>query len=322
MRLPNLTAWFFAGPEARESTTRLWVAMLIALAEAQHGVVARWQLVARGIPESQIDEWVKSKRMHIWHRGVYSVGHRVLGAHGRRKAAELAGGEEAALCLQTAGDFLDVKPNASGLIHIWVPNQRGRKLDPIRPHQFTDMLEEDIEVVDGIRTTNAMRVLVDMAPHWDVKTLERAFGKTELNRQFDLHTLNAILARRPNRPGIRNIRHVMEIYDGPVPDMTALEERGLWLVRKAGLPLPVAQHRTTVGRVDFYWRERALIMEMDSIRWHLVRQRWQNDLDRNNEHLEDGIATCRFTWERARQPESIVRLRRIYNNRPFVLSRA
>ena len=322
MPLRSPAASFLDGRSARQSTTQpLWL-MVVGLANEQHGVVARWQLLALDIPESQIDEWVKHRMLHSWHRGVYAVGHRVLGAHGRRRAAELAGGEEAALCCQTAADFLNVRPNASGIVHLWVPNQRGRKLDGIRPHQFTDMLEEDIIVVEGIRTTSAMRVLVDMAPKWDVDTLEKAFGKTELNRQFDLRSLNAILARRPMRPGIRKLRHVMEVYEGPIPDMTALEERGLWLVRKAGLPMPSPQHHVGPHRVDFYWPGRKLIMEMDSARWHLAKQRWQHDLDRTNEHLETGIATCRFTWERAKQPESVARLRRIYQNRPVVLCRA
>lgn len=318
MSLPRVAA-SFVDPDIRgQSTTRALWALVVARANDQHGVVSRWQLVASGIPEKVIDNWVAGGVLHVWHRGVYAVGHRVLGAHGRRKAAELAGGERAALCCQTAGDFLNVRPNASGIVHIWVPDQRGRKPDSIRPHQFTDMQEDDIIEVQGIRTTHAMRVLVDMAAHWDVKTLERAFSNTEVNRQFDLHTLAALLDRRPRRAGIRKLRYVMEIYDGPVPDMTALEERGLELTRRAGLPRPAIQYRTSVGRVDFCWPERKLIMEMDSIRWHLARGRWQNDLDRNNAHLADGWATPRFTWERALQRESVDQLRRIYNNRPVV----
>ena len=319
MPLPSLTALFLDPVYPGESTTRDWWPVVVALANDQHGVVARWQLLARDVPAWAVDEWVERKLLHVWHRGVYAVGHRVLGAHGRRKAAELAGGELAALCCQTAGDFQNVRPNASGTIHLWVPNQRCRKLNGIQPHQFTDMLEEDIVVVDGIRTASPMRVLVDMAPRWNVETLEKAFGRTEVNQQFDLHALNAIIARRPNRPGIRNLRRVMEIYEGPVPDMTALEERGLWLVRRAGIPLPQVQAHVGPHRVDFYWPDRLLIMEMDSIRWHLAVQRWQNDLDRANEHLEMGISTCRFTWERATQRESIARLQRIYANRPRVV---
>ena len=291
----------------------------MALANGQHGVVARWQLLAVNISGKLIDRWVDRKLLHVWHRGVYAVGHRVLGALGRRKAAELAGGASAALCLQTAGDFLNVRPNASGIIHLWVPNQRGRKLDPIRPHQFTDVLEEDILVEQGIRTTNAMRVLVDMAPRWDVDTLARAFSRTESNQQFDLHTLNDILARRPRRPGIQKLRYVMEIYEGPVPDMTALELRGLEMVRRAGLPAPIPQYHVLQHRVDFCWPDRLLILEMDSIRWHLTKGQWQRDLDRTNEHLADGIVTTRMTWERALEPANIDQLRRIHANRPRVV---
>jgi very-short-patch-repair endonuclease len=105
-----------------------------------------------------------------------------------------------------------------------------------------------------------------------------------------------------------------------VPDMTALELRGIELVKKAGLPLPVPQHQIGPHRVDFYWPDRLLIMEMDSVRWHLSRGRWQSDQDRTNDHLADGIATTRVSWERALQPQTVDRLRRIYRNRPVVLS--
>jgi hypothetical protein len=296
----------------------LWP-IVVELANAQHGTVARWQLLARGIPGKVIDNWVAAGVLHVWHRGVYAVGHRVLGAHGRRKAAALAGGERSALCCQTAGDFLNVRPNASGTVHLWVPNQRGRKIDGIVCHRFGDMLEEDIEEVNGIRTTRPMRVLADMAGTWDVETLEKAFARTELNQRFDLRHLDAILARRPNRAGLRKIRYVMGIYEGPVPDMTALELRGMELVKLAGLPTPIPQQHVGLHRVDFYWPDRRLIMEMDSIRWHLTIGRWQSDQDRTNEHLADGIATTRVSWERALQPATVDRLSRIYRNRAVVL---
>ena len=319
MSLLRLTSWFLDGRDARQGTaTPLWP-LVVALASAQHGVAGRRQLLASGIPPSQIDEWVKHGMLHVWHRGVYAVGHRVLGAHGRRKAAELAGGERAALCCQTAADFLNVRPNASGAIHLWVSSQRGRKIDGIVVHRFGDMLEEDIEEIEGIRTTTPMRTLVDMASTWNVETLEKAFARAELNQQFDLHSLNAILARRPNRAGLGKIRHVMEIYAGPVPDMTALELRGLEMVKRAGLPMPVPQYNLGAHRVDFFWPDRLLILEMDSIRRHLTRGRWQSDQDRTNEHLAEGIATTRVSWERALQPATIERLVRIYRNRAVVL---
>ena len=143
-------------------------------------------------------------RLHVWRRGVYAVGHRVLGANGRRMAAQLAGGARSALCRQTAADFLGIKPYAGAAMHIWVPGQRGRKLSGVVPHRLADVAETDIEVVEGIRTTSAMRVLVDMAGQWTVDQIVRAFDRTEELRLFDLHALEDLMTRRPARPGSPN----------------------------------------------------------------------------------------------------------------------
>jgi hypothetical protein len=48
------------------------------LAEAQHGMVARRQLLAQGSGEEAIEVRLRAGRLHRIHRGVYAVGHRVL----------------------------------------------------------------------------------------------------------------------------------------------------------------------------------------------------------------------------------------------------
>ncbi len=288
---------------------------MAALAGTQGGIVGREQLDALRVPGWRIDNWVKGRRLHVWYRGVYAVGHRAVGALGRRKAAQLAGGEHAALVCQTSSDFLGVKPYATGAIHIWVPGQRTRTIAGIVTHRFADMIEQDIEEIDGVRTTGAMRTLVDMAHEWSVDQIIRAFDRTEELRLFDLNALEELMARRPTRPGSPKLRLVREMYEGPEPTLTELEKRGLQLIRKAGLPKPRAQWHTPAGRVDFYWPEARLILEMDSFRWHSRRSAFEGDRSRDLEHLADGIATPRVTWFQALQPRTIDRLRRIYRNR-------
>lgn len=289
--------------------------MVTELASVQGGIVGREQLETLGIEEWRIDNWLKARRLHVWYRGVYAVGHRAVGALGRRKAAQLAGGEDAALACQTGSDFLGVKPYASAAIHIWVPGQRGRAIYGIVPHRFADMVEADIEVVDGVRTTSAMRVLVGMAHTWDVDQIIRAFDRTEELRMFDLRSLEDLMARRPARPGSPRLRLVREMYEGPEPSLTELEKRGMQLIRKAGLPRPKAQFHTSEGRVDFYFPEAAMILEMDSFRWHRQRSRFEGDRSRDLEHMAQGMATPRVTWHQALQPRTIDRVRRIYRNR-------
>ena len=65
---------------------------LAELAERQHGVVSRAQLVTLGFGRRAIDRVVAAGRLHRLHRGVYAVGHRLVGREGRFMAATLATG--------------------------------------------------------------------------------------------------------------------------------------------------------------------------------------------------------------------------------------
>src|SRR6476620_1768409 len=67
------------------------------LVEHQHGVVARWQLLALGLGTRVIERRIASGRLHPVWRGVYAVGRRQLGRHGHWMAAALACGPTAAL---------------------------------------------------------------------------------------------------------------------------------------------------------------------------------------------------------------------------------
>src|ERR1700712_3901281 len=65
------------------------------LAQAQHGVVSRRQLLALGLTGSGIKHRTSRGRLHQVTRGVYAVGRPALTAHGRWMAAVLAcGGDE------------------------------------------------------------------------------------------------------------------------------------------------------------------------------------------------------------------------------------
>ena len=75
---------------------------LAALADAQHGIVARSQLVTLGLTRHRIDHRVATGRLQPIHRGVYTFGHRALTAEGRWMAAVMAGGGNAVLSHATA----------------------------------------------------------------------------------------------------------------------------------------------------------------------------------------------------------------------------
>ena len=81
----------------------MWMDGLIAkLAEAQHGVVARRQLIQIGVTPKAIRVRIERERLHRLYLGVYAVGHRSLTQRGRWMAAVLAVGEGAVLSHRSA----------------------------------------------------------------------------------------------------------------------------------------------------------------------------------------------------------------------------
>jgi predicted transcriptional regulator of viral defense system len=63
---------------------------LAELAARQYGVVPLTQLKALGVSASAARDRAAAGRLHRVYRGVYAVGHSVLGGHGRWMAAALA----------------------------------------------------------------------------------------------------------------------------------------------------------------------------------------------------------------------------------------
>ena len=100
---------------------------LAALASAQHGVVARWQLLRLGLSGEAVKRRSAARRLHPLHRGVFAVGHTALKAEGRWMAAVLALGGDAVLSHETAAGAWDLRRLGSGAIHVTVPSTAGRK---------------------------------------------------------------------------------------------------------------------------------------------------------------------------------------------------
>src|ERR671930_1034541 len=94
---------------------------IAAIADAQHGVVSRAQLLSAGFTRNEIDNRIGARRLQRLSRGVYAVGHRVLTIEGWWMAAVLAGGSGAVLSHGTAAAVGELRPVGRGLVHVTVP---------------------------------------------------------------------------------------------------------------------------------------------------------------------------------------------------------
>lgn len=100
--------------------------VLAALAARQDGVVARAQLVARGIGRDVIDRLVAAGSLIPLYRGVYAVGHRAVGERGLMRAALFAAGAGAVLSHSTAARGWVLVPTLAVPVHVIVGGRRPR----------------------------------------------------------------------------------------------------------------------------------------------------------------------------------------------------
>jgi hypothetical protein len=134
-----------------------------ALAELQHGVVARWQLLAFGFGDDSIQHRIATGRLKPMHAGVYGVGHTRLTPAGHLMAAVLALGPGALLSHLSAASHLGLRRTNQAKVDVTtsVSGQRSTKL--IRAHRTRVLHPDDWTIIDGIPVTSVARTHLDVA---------------------------------------------------------------------------------------------------------------------------------------------------------------
>src|ERR687898_470768 len=115
-----------------------------ALAERQHGVVTRAQLLERGFSPKAIRHRVARGRLHPVFRGVYAVGRPQLTQHGRWMAAVLACGPNAALSHGAAGALWRLRTQPRGELEVSVPAAERHRVPGVRVHRRAHLGPDDI----------------------------------------------------------------------------------------------------------------------------------------------------------------------------------
>src|SRR5262245_56982845 len=161
-----------AGKRARDAA--IW-----DLVERQHGVVARWQLLALGLSARAIERRIASGRLYPVWRGVYAVGRAQLGQLGRWMAAVLACGPAAVLSHGSAGALWGFGKERGRLIEISLTISSPRRRPGIRVHRRTALRPEDLTIHEGIPVTSPIRTLIDQATKLTPRQLERTVNEAD-----------------------------------------------------------------------------------------------------------------------------------------------
>jgi very-short-patch-repair endonuclease len=90
---------------------------------------------------------------------------------------------------------------------------------------------------------------------------------------------------------------VLSLYaEGATPTRSELEERFLNLCDDHDIPRPQVNTRIEGEEVDFVWREKRLIVEVDGYAYHRSPSAFEQDRERDVTLALAGWRVLRFTW--------------------------
>jgi very-short-patch-repair endonuclease len=206
-------------------------------------------------------------------------------------AAVLALGGNAVLSHATAAGAWDLRRRTSGAVHVTVPSTAGRKRRRgIRLHRSTTLTRNDTTTHRGIPITTPARTIVDLARTLTGRPLEHALDLADQRSLIDF----ADLRQRPIPP---SLQAVLSLYTaGATPTRSEMEERFLALCDDHGIRRPETNTRIEGEEVDFVWRDRRLIVEVDGYAYHRSPSSFEDDRERDVELALAGWRVLRFTW--------------------------
>jgi very-short-patch-repair endonuclease len=144
--------------------------------------------------------------------------------------------------------------------------------------------------------TTPARAILDAAPNLTDRDVERLLDEGLFAlRILTLPQVKDVLARAGKHPGGARLARVMDGHLRSTTDSPP-EERLLALIRAAGLPEPELQANVLGYRLDFYWPDLKLALEVDAYGTHGSPARFEADRRRDARLLaEAGIVVLRFT---------------------------
>jgi very-short-patch-repair endonuclease len=275
------------------------------LVERQHGVIARRQLLALGYSSKGIRHRLASGRLHRIHQGVYSVGRRSVGPHGRWMAAALACGPKAVLSYSSAAALWRIGNEERDLIEVSVASPYQRRRPGLCIFRRSSLWPEDHTTRHNIPVTTPVQTLIDMSLRLDRRGVERMINEADKYDLVHPPGLRKALDDRAGEPGVAKLRFILDRRTFRLTK-EELERRFLPLARKAGLPVPLTGQRVNEFEVDFYWPDFGLVVETDGLRYHRTPAEQARDRLRDQTHTAAGLVPLRFTHEQVRyEPEHV-----------------
>lgn len=289
-------------------------AVIAWLAARQHGVVAAWQLLPRGITRDEIRGRVRNGRLHPLYRAVYAVGHTSVSAHGRVLAAVLAHGVRAMASHRTSSWVWNLLWDARARIDVTVLGRcGGARRRGITLHRPRNLAEADRAIRNGIPCTSVARTLLDVAASEPPRLLRRAFEEAERQRVLDMREIERVLSHGRGHAGVTPLARLAEEATVPPPmTRSELEEAFRELCCAAAIPPPAMNVPFGDYELDAVWFDERVVVEIDHYATHGHRAAFERDRARDVDLHLARFLPARVTEAQILRPhETGPRLRRL-----------
>lgn len=265
------------------------------LAERQHGIVTRDQLLQQGLAPGLIEARVDVGVLVMVHEGVFAVGHGQLGREATWVAAVLACGRAAVLSHGSAAELWGIGED-SGRVEV-TRRAGGTTRRAIWLHQTRFLPSAHVTVQNEIPVTSIERTVLDMAARLGKRALERMVIDADRAGLVDWPQLRQVVNESNGRKGSGRFRRVVAGIDPRGRDTRSpLEVDFLALCSEAGLPRPEVNVFVEGYLVDFLWRAERLVAETDGYAFHRDRRAFERDRERDLDLAAAGYEVSRFTY--------------------------
>ena len=264
--------------------------LIVARAARQHNIITGGQLADLGVSSSAIDRRVRASRLHVQHRGVFSITPNIT-EKGRWMAATLATGGTGAH--KSAGAIWGLCDDDPEAVHVIAG---GKDRDGITVHHNA-LHHSETTKRWGIPVTKPARTLIDLADSLPQRAVERALDEAEYRKLTNAPDLQRTIDAHAPRKGAKQLAAILTRHTpGSTRTVSWLEEHFLALIDAAGLQRPTFNASSEPFLLDALWKDHKLIAELDGRDAHTTTQAFQRDRRRDAALQLEGYTVLRFTW--------------------------
>ena len=283
---------------------------LAYLSRKQFGLVQRAQLLQIGFSPSGICRASNRGELARFLPGVWRITSAPRCWEQRPLGDVLWAGESSVVSHITSAHLQEVLPRTASAIEI--TSQRSAASRPgIVTHRCS---LQSVEMVNirGIPCTSVYRTLADLCASQPVQISEQALDAALRMGRVGYERLCDYAAGAASRSvrGSRTLKRLLRAR-GSDEALSESEAESLFgrLMRKGGFPQGIRQAPrpgSRSGRVDFYYPEQDVVIEIDGRKFHAGRIEQKRDKRHDNELNLHGKRVLRLTWEDLTVDESYV----------------